>query len=175
MESYIRKKFLNENLVLLDTRLLKNFYLNNGYYKAEVNYSFAKLINDNEFELIFSIDAKNRYYFGNIDLNIPSDFNSQNFIKLEKLFSKLKGKPYSINDIDKILKEIDKITLLDEFKFVKAKVIENLSDNIINLKFNLTDTEKIYVKINIFGNTITNENVIRNQLEFNEGDPFSEI
>ena len=68
------------------------------------------------------------------------------------MFSKLKGKPYSINDIDKILKEIDKITLLDEFKFVKA-VIEKFDDNIINLKFNLTDTEKIYVKKYKFGNT----------------------
>ena len=30
-------------------------------------------------------------------------------------------------------------------------------------------------RINIFGNNITQENVIRNQLELDEGDPFSEI
>ena len=30
-------------------------------------------------------------------------------------------------------------------------------------------------KINIFGNTITSENVIRNQLEVDEGDPFNDI
>ena len=40
------KKFLNENLTKLDTRLLKNFYLNNGYYNVEVSKSYAKLINN---------------------------------------------------------------------------------------------------------------------------------
>ena len=36
--------------------------------------------------------------------------------------------------------------------------------------------KKFFVeKINIFGNNITRENVIRNQLEIDEGDPFNEI
>ena len=30
-------------------------------------------------------------------------------------------------------------------------------------------------KINIFGNNVTNENVIRNQLLIDEGDPYNEI
>jgi outer membrane protein insertion porin family len=30
-------------------------------------------------------------------------------------------------------------------------------------------------RINIFGNNVTRENVIRNQLEIDEGDPFNEI
>ena len=33
----------------------------------------------------------------------------------------------------------------------------------------------MYEKINIFGNNITRENVIRNQLEIDEGDPYNEI
>ena len=37
------KKYLNENLVEFDTRLLRNFYKNNGYYNVEINSSFAKL------------------------------------------------------------------------------------------------------------------------------------
>ena len=41
-----------------------------------------------------------------------------------------------------------------------------LVDNKINLNFNIEETEKFFVeKINIFGNNITRENVIRNQLE----------
>jgi len=44
------KKYLNENVIKFDKRLLKNFYLNKGYYDVEVNSSFAKLLNDdNEF------------------------------------------------------------------------------------------------------------------------------
>ena len=38
------KKFLNSDLINLDQRLLKSFYLNNGYYDVEINSSFAKIL-----------------------------------------------------------------------------------------------------------------------------------
>ena len=77
------KKFLNENLVDFDTRLLVNFYKNSGYYNAQINPSFAKLIQDDEFELIFNIDAKSKVYLGELKLTLPSDFDENNFIKIK--------------------------------------------------------------------------------------------
>ena len=57
------KKYLNEQIINLDKRLLKNFYLNEGFYNVEINTSFAKLINnDEEFELIFNINAKEKVF-----------------------------------------------------------------------------------------------------------------
>jgi len=38
------KKFLNEEIIKIDKRLLKNFYLNKGFYNVKINTSFAKLI-----------------------------------------------------------------------------------------------------------------------------------
>ncbi len=170
------RKYLNENLVNFDVRLLKNFYKNNGYYNVKVNSSFAKLLNENEFELIFNIDAKSKIYFGNLSLNLPLDFDEKNFTNIENLFKKIKGEPYSINSIDKILEEIDLITTYEQYKFINATVTENLEEDKISLIFNIVETEKFYVeKINIFGNNITAENVIRNQFEVDEGDPFNEI
>ena len=170
------RKFLNENLVSIDKRLLKNFYLNNGYYNVLINSSFAKLINENEFELIFNIDAKNKIFFGDIKLDLPIDFEKTNFKKINRLFKKIKNKPYSINIIDKILDEIDEITSLQQYQFIKATVAENIISDKINLTFKIDETEKFYVeRINILGNSITQENVIRNQLELDEGDPFNEI
>ena len=64
---------------LNDQRLLKNFYLNKGYYDVEINSSFARLINKNEFELIFNIDAKEKYFFDSIDFKLPIYFNKENF------------------------------------------------------------------------------------------------
>ena len=52
-----------KTLIKFDKRLLKNFYLNKGYYNVEINSSFAKLIDDDEFELIFNIDANEKFYF----------------------------------------------------------------------------------------------------------------
>ena len=73
------RKFLNKNSVYLDERLLKNYYKNNGYYNVKINSSFAKLIDDNNFELIFNIDSGNKIYFGKLDLKLPADFDENNF------------------------------------------------------------------------------------------------
>tara|TARA_Y100000591_G_scaffold11552_1_gene8976 strand:- start:836 stop:3082 length:2247 start_codon:yes stop_codon:yes gene_type:complete len=170
------KKFLNKNLVELDKRLLKNYYKNNGYYNVKINSSFAKLINENEFELIFNINSGSRVYFGDLKLNLPRDFDEKNFSSINKLLNKIKGEPYSINSIDKILDEIDYVTTMEQFKFINATVTENLNKNKINLNFFIKEGEKFYIeKINIFGNNVTSENVIRNQLEVDEGDPYNEL
>ena len=170
------KKFLNQNSVFLDERLLKNFYKNNGYYDVKINSSFAKSLDDNNFELIFNIDAGSKIYFGELDLKLPTDFDENNFSSIKKLFKKIKGDPYSINKIDDILDEIDSITTLEQYKFIKANVFETINQNTIDLKFHVEEGEKFYVdRINILGNTVTSESVIRNQLMLDEGDPFSKI
>ena len=134
------------------------------------------MIDPSSFELIFNIDSGEKFFFDNLELILPPDFDEKNFIPIKKIFIKTKGKPYSINQIDKILDEIDNITTLEQYKFIKAKVTEKIDKNLINLKFMVEEGEKFYVdKINILGNTITSENVIRNQFLLDEGDPYSEI
>ncbi len=170
------KKYLNENIISLDLRLLRNFYLNRGFYNVKINSSFAKLLNKNEFELIYNVSANEKYYFNDLSLKVPDDFDIQNFENLNTLFLKLKGKPYSLNQVGDILEEIDKITILEQFQSVSANVNENIVNQKINLDFIIQQTETSFVeKINIFGNNITRENVIRNQFEIDEGDPYNEI
>ena len=168
------KKYLQQQLINLDKRLLKNFYLNQGFYNAVINSSFAKLINENEFELIFNINPGERILFGDLEITLPDDFDNNNYKNLNKLFLDLKDKPYSINSVEKILDEINIITTEDEYKSVKAYTDESIVDNKLNINFVIEETEKFFVeKINIYGNNITRETVIRNQLELDEGDPFS--
>jgi len=170
------RKFLNEQTIKFDKRLLKNFYLNKGYYNVEINTSFAKLLDDEQFELIFNINANDKIYFNNLSLQIPDDFNFDNFNELNKLLKELKGTTYSINTVNKILDELDKITLNEEYKSINASVEEKIAKNKLDLNFNIEETERLFVeKINIFGNNITRESVIRNNLEVDEGDPFNEI
>ena len=170
------KKYLNQNIINLDERLLKNFYLNKGFYDVKVNASFAKLINNTEFELIYNINPGKRYSFNKISLNLPIDFKKENFEDLEKLFVKLKGERYSLFVIEKILEKIDKIILDEEFKTLQSKVNENVYDDKIDLSFTISEGEKFLVeRINIYGNNITQENVIRNQLLIDEGDEFNSI
>ncbi len=170
------KKFLKEELIELDKRLLKNFYLNKGYYNVEINTSFAKQINKNEFELIFNINANKKIYFGDMKVVLPNDFDDENYKDLNKLLADLKDEPYSLYSVDKILGEIDLITTNEEFKSSNAYANQNIVSDRLNIDFVVEKGETYFIeRINILGNNITRENVIRNQLEIDEGDPYNEI
>jgi len=170
------RKYLNEDLISTDQRLLKNYYLNKGYYNVKINSSFAKLNNNDQFELTYNIDSGQKIYFNNLSLKVPDDFSQNNFIKINKLFKDLKGKPYSLNEIESILDEIEEIAVNEEFSSIKAGVNENISSDKIDLEFALLELDPSYLtRINIYGNNITEETVIRNQIIVDEGDPYNEI
>jgi outer membrane protein insertion porin family len=170
------KKFLNEDLINFDKRLLKNFYLNKGYYEVKISSSFAKLINDNEFELIYNIDAGDKIYFGNLNLELPIDYDEENFENLYKTIKKLEAEPYSVNSIEKITEQIDILALAEQYETIDIQVEENLVGNKLDLNFIVNETEKSFIRrINILGNNVTRENVIRNQFEIDEGDFYNDI
>ena len=170
------KKYLNENLINYDKRLLNNFYKNKGFYNVEIESSFASYLGDDKFEVSYNVSSGEKFYFNEFNLNLPIDYKLDNFNQLNKIFNNLKGEIYSLNSIDKILKEIDKIVLNEQFEFLKSSVKEEIKDNFINLTFDIGESEKFYVeKINIFGNNITLEEVIRNNLLVDEGDAFNEL
>ncbi len=170
------KKYLNEDLIALDKRLLKNYYLNKGYFNVKINSSFAKLVDNENFELIYNINANEKFYFDNLSIKLPNDFDPENFNKLTKLFTDLKGEPYSLNRVKDILEEIDLIALEDQYLSVNASVEESIILDKINLTFVIDVSQQAVVeKINIFGNNVTRENVIRNQFEIDEGDFYNEI
>ena len=172
-----RNKYLNEQKLLLDERLLKKFYLDNGYYDVKVNTSTATILDDNSFKLVFNINAGNLYTVNKTKLEIPIDYNLSNFNEVQKLLNELEGTLYSFSKISKIVKEIDKISLSREYDFINATILEDkLDNNKININFKVTESEKLYVeRVNIFGNNITEESVIRSNLEVDEGDPFNEL
>ena len=170
------KKYLNENLINYDKRLLNNFYKNKGFFNVVIESSFANYLGNDEFEIIYNISSGNKFYFNEFNLNLPLDYDRANFQQLDNIFEKLKGENYSLNSIDKILKEIDKIVLNEQFEFLKSTVNESIEDNLINLTFDIDESEKFYVeKINILGNNVTREEVIRNNLLVDEGDAFNEL
>ncbi len=170
------KKYLNENIINIDKRLLKNFYLNQGYLNVNINSSFAKAISEDSFELIFNIITNEKIFFNEFTFVLPKDFDRTNYEKINSLFIDLSGKPYSINAIEKILKKINDISIFEQYVSSEAFVEETVFENKIDLKFIIEESDKFFVdKINIFGNNVTKEEVIRNQLEVDEGDPFNKI
>ncbi len=172
-----KNKYLDINRIKFDENLLKNFYKNRGFFQVKVNSSFAKVINETDFELVFNIDAGNKFYFNNLELITPSDFSQDNFSEVLKVLSNLKGELYSFKKIEGVLDEIDKIALTKEFEFINASYVEEIKDdNKLNLKIKISETDKFYVeRINITGNYITEEKVLRNSLIIDEGDAYNKI
>ena len=170
------RKYLSEDIISIDRRLLKNFYLNKGYFNVDIKSSFAKLDSNNNFELIYNILPGQKVYFNDLTLKLPADYDEKNFIKINKLFEDLKGKNYSLYQIENILDEIENITINEEFSSIKAVVVENIILDKINIEFSLQKLENTFLsRVNIYGNNVTEENVIRNQLIIDEGDPYNEI
>ena len=170
------KKYLNESIINYDERLLKNFYLNKGYYNVVINSSFAKMTDNQSFELIFNIDANSKLFFGDLTIELPNDFSKSNYEEVEKFFKKIENEPYSVNQIENIVEKIEIITINEQYESIKASVNENIVSNKININFKIEESEKFFIeRINIFGNNITRESVVRNQIEIDEGDPFNQI
>ena len=171
------KKYLNERQIQLDQRLLKNFYLNEGFFNVVVSQTNANLIQDNNFNLNYNINAGKKFYFNNLNLNIPSDYDPDNFKFIQSLLNDMKNKSYSLNGINNLLSEIDNIAIKKQYEFINASFKETIVDeNKINIEFLINESQKLYVdRINILGNDITNEISIRNLLIVDEGDPLNEI
>ena len=171
------KVYLNKSLIDLDKRLLENYYRNQGYYRVKVLNSFAELDKEGSFRLIFNIDSGKKFYFNKFVLDLPEDYERSDFEKIDKIFKKLSNEKYSLSKINLILSEIDRIASQRLYDFIDAEVQESILDeNKIDFNFKIVDSEKFYIeRINILGNFNTIEEVIRNQLIVDEGDPLNQL
>ena len=172
-----RNKFLNSNRINLDNSRLTNFYKNNGYFNANIKSSTALINEDNQFDIIFNIDAGEKFYFDKIEIINQDSFSLENINNFVKRFDKLKGRPYSIKKLTNLIDDINYFTLRNDFVFINAdydEIIKN--NNQIDIKIKFNETEKEFVeRINIFGNFITDEKVVRNSLIIDEGDALNKI
>jgi len=169
--------YLNYERIELDKRLLTNFYKNSGYYNVKITNSFVEFNNNNSFKLIFNIDSGKKFKFNDLTLVLSDDYDSKYFSKINETLIKLKNQDYSLNKVEKILREVDKIALTRQYQFIDASLEETIINNDkLDISISLKDNAKYYVeKINIFGNSYTIEEVIRNSLIVDEGDPYNEI
>ena len=168
--------YINQELINLDKRLLSNYFKNNGYFKVKIENSFVEFDKNSNFNLIFNITPGKKYFFNDFSLNLPSNYDSRLFKKITKKFSKLKGNKYSLLKINDLLDDINDIALSKQYEFINASIVEKINGDKIDFDINISESDKFYIeKINIKGNFNTLEEVVRNNLIVDEGDPFNEI
>ena len=167
---------LNEDLIRLDIRLLKNYYKSAGFYDIKIKSNLAQLNKAGNANLVYSIEEGERYIINKISTNLDKVFNKKIFYPLNKTFNKYVGGYYSPFKIKKILENLDELIENNDLQFVEHNVEEIVEQGNIKIIINIFEGEKnIVERINIRGNNITNEDVIRGELILDEGDPFSKL
>ena len=171
-----RNTKFSENLVNLDKRLLTNYYKSLGYYDVSIQSTSAELLDSSYIELNYTINAGERYIVDKISTKIDPVYDKKIFLPLEKVYKKVSGDYYSPFKVKKILEELDNLIERNSLQFAEHKVEEILEDGKISLIFDVREGEKVLVeRINILGNSITKEEVIRSELDLDEGDPFTQL
>jgi outer membrane protein insertion porin family len=172
--SFFSKSSLNEDRVEYDKKLLKSFYKSKGLYDVQIESVIANLDNKNNFTLTYSINSGKKYTFGNIEIKTEASiFKESNISDIKNISEKIiKGKMYSTPAILTIEKQVN--TYLEDNKYANIEIdIEEIkkSDEKIDLILKLNSLKKTLIgKINVYGNSITEEKVVRDSLIISEGD-----
>ena len=172
--SFFSKSSLSEDRVEYDKKLLKSFYKSKGFYDVQIESVLANLDNKNNFTLTYSINSGKKYTFGNIEIKTEASiFKESNISDIKNISEKIiKGKMYSTPAILTIEKQVN--TYLEDNKYANIEIdIEEIkkSDEKIDLILKLNSLKKTLIgKINVYGNSITEEKVVRDSLIISEGD-----
>jgi outer membrane protein insertion porin family len=167
---------LNKNNIDLDKRLLINYYKSIGFYDVQILTTKAEVSETNDTTLTFNINAGTRYKINKISAKVNETIDQNLFLSLEKEFRKNVGKYYSPFIVKKLLDEVDIVIDNNDLQFVEHNVNEIISGNGIEIEINVFEgTKELVERINIKGNTITDEGVIRSEFLLDEGDPFNEL
>ena len=172
--SFFSNSSLNEDRIENDKKLLKLFYKSKGFYDVQIESAFANLDKKNNFILTYSINSGKKYKFGNVEIKTePSVLKDSNIMDIKNISEKIiKDKVYSTPIIFTIEKKVN--TYLEDEKYANIEIdIEEIkkTDDKIDLLIKVNNLKKTMIgKINIYGNSITEEKVVRDNLNISEGD-----
>ena len=126
------------------------------------------------FLLTYNINSGKRFKIENISLVTSEALNRDYFVGIEKYLATLKNEYYSPKKIKKIFDDINKLSTKKDLQFIDSELIETIKDDKLLVTINVFEGEKSFIeRINIVGNSVTNDNVIRGELIVDEGDPYS--
>jgi outer membrane protein insertion porin family len=166
----------NPDRVNYDKELLRRFYLSKGYADFNVTNLNAELSPDRKaFFVTFQIDEGERYTVGKVDLR--SEVPKLDAQQYRNLVAIEPGAFYNGDLVEKTVDIIETRLRKDGHPFVKVnpRIARNRKTHTIDLVFDLVESQHVYVeRIDITGNSVTRDNVIRREFRFAEGDPLDQ-
>ena len=163
------KKFISEN----DTRLISQFYKENGYIDIDVELRIEYL-KSNKVNLYFQVYEGDKYYINKFDiLDNNKLLNAETLSTVNQKTQDYldQNKIYSTNKIIDLKSEISEIIMQSGIDFFEISMLEKKDDNNVSILLDIQSIEPQYVnQINIYGNSRTFDYVIRRELLISEGD-----
>ncbi len=168
---------LSEQRIEYDKQLLKDFYKLKSFYDVQIESAFASVDKNNKFTLTYSINSGKKYKFGDYDLKISGlTLKEADINEIKNISNKLlKNEFYSPLTINKLNKQITEHLETKRYGNFEISIQDlKAANDKIDVILQINEGPKLLVnKINIQGNTITEEKVIRDNLVISEGDQLS--
>ncbi|MBV1837003.1 outer membrane protein assembly factor BamA [Acetobacter estunensis] len=167
----------NPERLKYDGELLRRFYLANGFVDFQMVNATGEMSPDRKsFFVTFTIKEGPRYRLGKID--IRSSLRHAPAVSLRKYIELFPNQWYDGNAIQQNATNMEESLQADGYPFavVRPSIARNPEKHIVNLLFDVSEGPRMYVeRLDINGNTVTRDDVIRRQLPMAEGDPYTPV
>ena len=160
-----------------DREQLRKYYANRGYYDFRVLSSTAELLPDRKnFDLTYVLDEGPKYKFGK--LNVETDLKRLNASFLKALLPIREGQPFRSDQIETAVDALTFAAGAAGFAFVdiQPQPRPDPKNRTVDITFRVKEGPRVYIeRIDIVGNTTTQDYVIRRELRLAEGDAYNRV
>jgi len=160
-----------------DTELLRRHYLRSGYADFRVVSAVADLDQQsNAFFITITVDEGERYKFGAIE--IESNVRALDPNLLRGAVHTYEGNTYNLELIDRTLEDL---TLeVSKLGYAFAQIVprgdRDASGKLVSITYVIDEGPRVYIeRIDVRGNTRTQDRVIRREFDLVEGDPYNRV
>jgi len=158
-----------------DQQKLRLFYLANGYADFRVISAVAELTsNKQDFIITYVVEEGERYKFADIDVKSElRDFQPE---MLKKLLPMKTGDWYDAKLVEDTVESLSQTAGLFGYAFadINPEFRRDPETRTMSITFNVAESPRTYVeRIDVNGNTLTHDKVVRREFRLNEGDAFN--
>jgi len=160
-----------------DQQKLRQFYLTQGYADFRVVSAVAELTPDKkDFIITYVVEEGQRYKFGDVKVDSQlRDFDSE---KLAAQLPMKKGDWYNAKLVEDTIDKLNETAGAFGYAFadVRPQYDRNKEDLTMGITFVIAEAPRVYVeRIDVNGNTLTQDKVVRREFRLAEGDAFNSL
>ena len=158
-----------------DQQKLRQYYLTEGYADFRVISAVAELTPDKQdFIITYVVEEGKRYKFG--DIAVDSEIRDFDNTRLAASLPVKKGEWYNAKQVEDSVDQLSEAAGLFGYAFtdVNPEFIPDRENLTMSLNFNIAQAQRTYVeRVDINGNTQTQDKVVRREIRLAEGDAFN--